>query len=391
MILNNIQAIQPNELFDPSNFSTGQLFTNAIFAQGEYYDFGDVQMIILGVTESRASANNNERADIAANEIRKEFYQLYAHNPEFTILDLGNLLPSETPEESYEQLSNLLNDLILKGIPVMIIGGTQDNTYGQYLAYEGQENGIQMVNIDEKIDLHELKSNEVLNDSYLWPIVMHHSHFLQKYIHLGYQQYLVPPKTITALETLNFECVRIGEIKPNIKRVEPYLRNSDMVSFDIGAIKSSDAPGKSNQTPNGFSGEEACQIMRYAGMSDQISSLGIYEYNPSYDLNKQTAMLISQMCWYYLEGVLNRKPENPHNLESEEDFRKYTVDNEEIGSAIIFWKSKKTDRWWMELPYKKKENSFDNELIACNFEDYYNALHGEMPDRWLVAYHRLTH
>ena len=82
------------------------------FAQGEYYDFGDVQMIILGVTESRANTNSNERADIAANEIRREFYQLYAPNPEFTILDLGNLLPSETPEESYEQLSNLLNELI---------------------------------------------------------------------------------------------------------------------------------------------------------------------------------------------------------------------------------------------------------------------------------------
>lgn len=164
-----------------------------------------------------------------------------------------------------------------------------------------------------------------------------------------------------------------------------------MLSFDIGAIKSADAPGKSNQTPNGFAGEEACQIMRYAGMSDKISSVGIYEFNPTFDLNKQTAILVSQMCWYFLEGILHRKPENPHEAGADDSFRKYTIANGELGSQIVFWKSIKTDRWWMELPYKKREHGFDNELVACNFEDYQAAQHGELPDRWLVAFHRLSH
>ncbi|MFN8133913.1 MAG: hypothetical protein U0Z17_01300 [Bacteroidales bacterium] len=33
-------------------------------------------------------------------------------------------------------------------------------------------------------------------------------------------------------------------------------------------------PGNANAIPNGFYGEEACQLMRYAGMSDKISSIG---------------------------------------------------------------------------------------------------------------------
>lgn len=385
-----LQPVIAADLLDIESLSSAHLLSYTDFAENEHYDFQDYQLIIVGITESRNGVSGNKNCDSAANEVRKEFYKMYAPQGSFRILDLGNLLPCETHEESQEQLNNLLNALIQKNIPVLLIGGTQDNSFGQYLAYEGREEGINFVNIDERIDLHELKSESMDSESYLWSVIMHHSHFLRKYTHLGYQQYYVPIKTVQALESLHFECVRIGELKTSIKKVEPFIRFADILSFDIGAIKSSDAPGKCNQSPNGFTGEEACQIMRYAGMSDKISSLGIYEFNPTYDLNKQTAMLISQMCWYFLEGILHRKPENPQDVNTEDDFRKYYVDNDEIGTQIVFYKSKKTDRWWMELPFRKN-NLDEYELLACNYEDYRNALQGDMPERWLVAYHKFSH
>lgn len=391
MIFNNLQPINPEELFESHKLSTGQLFSFTIFSEGEHYDFSDISLLVVGVTESRAASNKNDHCGLAANEVRKEFYQLYAPNATFKILDLGNLTETESTQESYELLNNLLLQLRETNVPVLLVGGTQDNTLAQYMSYEESETPIEVVNIDERIDLHELKSNVIENDSYLWPMIMHHSEFLGKYTHLGYQQYFVPTKTLNALESLNFNCIRLGELKPGIKKIEPYIRQADMLTFDIGAVKSADAPGKSNQTPNGFAGEEACQIMRYAGMSDKISTVGVYEFNPSYDLNKQTAILISQMCWYFLEGILNRKPENPHETGTESNFRKYTIDNDELDCQIVFWKSIKTDRWWMEMPYKKKENGFDNEVVACNYEDYQTAQQGELPDRWLVAFHRLSH
>jgi len=32
------------------------------------------------------------------------------------------------------------------------------------------------------------------------------------------------------------------------------------------------------QSPNGFTGEEACMLTRYAGMSNNLSTFGIYGY-----------------------------------------------------------------------------------------------------------------
>jgi hypothetical protein len=64
-------------------------------------------------------------------------------------------------------------------------------------------------------------------------------------------------------------------VKENIEEMEPVIRNCQIFSFDINAIAHSFAPSNT-LSPNGFSGEEACVLMRYAGMSPNINSIGIY-------------------------------------------------------------------------------------------------------------------
>ena len=99
------------------------------------------------------------------------------------------------------------------------------------------------------------------------------------------------------MDKLYFDVHRLGAFSGKINLVEPVIRNANMVSFDLSAIRSSDACGNANASPNGFYGDEACQICRYAGMNDKLSSIGFYEYNPSLDAHEQTAMLLAQMVW----------------------------------------------------------------------------------------------
>ncbi|MEZ4931669.1 MAG: hypothetical protein R2788_06060 [Saprospiraceae bacterium] len=42
-------------------------------------------------------------------------------------------------------------------------------------------------------------------------------------------------------------------------------------------MKYADAPAAQDATPSGFFSEEACQISRYAGMNDKLTSIGFYE------------------------------------------------------------------------------------------------------------------
>jgi len=49
---------------------------------------------------------------------------------------------------------------------------------------------------------------------------------------------------------------------------------------------------------------EAAGSFRYAGMSDKLSSFGIYEINPLFDNHDQTSHLAAQMIWYFDQRLL---------------------------------------------------------------------------------------
>ncbi len=206
---------------------------------------------------------------------------------------------------------------------------------------------------------------------------------LFNYSNIGFQTFFNAQEEIDLLEKLYFDSYRLGIVNQDIKIVEPALRDADIVSVDISALRKTEAPANNNTTPNGFYGEEMCTILRYAGLSDKVSSLGIFEYNAIYDDSNQTAQLIAQMIWYFIEGVNFRLGEYPFG--SKKEYIKYIVpiDND----VINFFKSNKSNRWWMEIP----DNKFKKEaLIPCTYEDYLEASSQVIPNRWWKTIKKLT-
>jgi hypothetical protein len=142
-------------------------------------------------------------------------------------------------------------------------------------------------------------------------------------------------------------------------------------------------------SPNGFYGEEVCQVMMYAGLSDKLSGLGLYEYNPLLDRDGQTAHLIAQMIWYFAEGIGNRKADAP--LTNQQNYITYRVAISDLENEITFIKSMKSDRWWMKLPVELSKNRYMNQhLMPCSYKDYQQACSNEVPERWWSAFHKLT-
>ena len=210
---------------------------------------------------------------------------------------------------------------------------------------------------------------------YLMEMLTSEPNFVKHYNHIGFQSYFVHPRMLETMDKLRFDCYRVGMAKESIEEMEPVIRNTNLLSFDISAIKWSDAPAN-NSSPNGFTGEEACMLTRFAGMSTALSSMGIYGYDPADDINELTAKQISQMLWYFIDGKSRSKqeaiPEDKHN------FNEYHTAFTDIDTTFL--QSKKTGRWWMQLPDKK--------LIACSYKDYINASNNEIPERWLRAQER---
>ena len=190
------------------------------------------------------------------------------------------------------------------------------------------------------------------------------------------------------LNDLNFDSIRLGNVTSKIRNIEPILRNTDLLSFDLSAIRHSDMSANKYSSPNGLTGVEACKIMRYAGLSDKLSLLSICEYNQLLDLSGQSSQLISQMVWYFLDGVKSRKNELNPNIKN---CIKYTVSFDDGKNEIIFYKSNLSARWWMGVPFKNLDSSnLDYYFVACSYEDYEQANKGEIPNKWIKTFNKLS-
>jgi len=351
-----------------------------------YNDEAKVDLAIIGVPEDRGALDNKGCAK-SVEEIRRSFYKLYDHN-QFRIVDLGDIIPGHAIHDTYLALSTVIYELITKNVVPIIIGGGNDLAYANFLAYEKMEMVVNMVSVDSEFNIG-LGEEEVNSRNYLSKILLKQPNYLFNFSNIGYQSYLVGEDEINLIEKLNFDTFRLGNVRANLSHAEPIIRNSDMISFDISSVRRPDAPGNKYASPNGFYGEEMCRLSRYAGMSDKLSSVGFYECNTTLDDSGQSSDLMAQMIWYFIEGFYSRKGDFPKC--NKDEYFKYNVN---IGSPyqyMVFYKSPKSGRWWMEIPYPSDERiKYDRHLLApCTYEDYEKAMENEIPDRWLHMYKKL--
>ena len=349
-------------------------------------DYRGAHIAIFGVKEERGTMANGGTAS-APDEIRKKLYNLKKGTGANQIVDLGNLNVGHDLEETYVRISEVCRMLLESNVLPVLLGGSHDLDYGQYTAYETMDKLISLLNVDAFLDLDEKKESGA-SQHHIHKILLHEPNFLFSYTHLAYQSYLIDPLSISILEKLYFEAFRIGEMRTNMQEIEPTIRNADMVSFDITSIRASDAPGNNRAQPFGLSGEEACQICWYAGLNEKLSSIGFYEYNPDHDdIHKKTASVVATMIWYFIEGYYHRK--NEQNFRSN-DYLKYSVAMPVEPEVITFYKSKFSEKWWIEVPYPHGlERYARNSIVPCSYTDYQTAIKGEVPERFISTIAKL--
>lgn len=343
------------------------------------------QIAIIGINDDRLNDEYNGTA-LSANAIRKEFYQLIKHRNEISIVDLGNIEAGNTINDTYFAVKQTLALLIKKNVLCIIIGASEDFIHAQYAAYENTQFNMNVFIADARVALKFDDENE-MNNGYISKIIAHPKNYLFNIAHVGHQSYFVEPESYDAFERMNFDMLRLGLFKNKIHDIEPFCRNADMMAFNLSAIRAADAHGQNSPSANGFTGEEACQIARYAGMSNDLKTFGIYNLNPTKDINNLTSQLAAQMIWYFIDGINNRKDEYP-TKESKDYLVYYT--SIQGSYDITFYKNNISDRWWMEVPYPKNKSAKTGSfMVPCNYSDYKIALSNEIPDRWIKAYQKL--
>jgi arginase family enzyme len=344
-------------------------------------DLSAFDIAIVGIPEDRNSQNKG--ASLAPDKIRAQLYQLIKIDEKVKIIDLGNLKQGNTFNDTYSAVKEICRTLLSANLVTILIGGTQELTIPVFQTYEKLKSNVNLTSIDRTIDLMEDSINSS-SETYLSEIIFK-KRSLFKFCSLGYQLHLTDPGNINLINKLYYDACRLGEIRSGISMTEPVLRDTDIVSFDISSVRQSEAPGFVNPSPNGFYSEEACQLSRYSGLSEKASVFGLFEVNPKYDLNAQTINLAAQIIWYFLDGYSCRKMEFPAS--ENKNFKTFIVGHSDLDYEITFYKSTISERWWMEVPNPKNNQSV---IISCSYADYQKACEQEVPDIWWKSFQKLS-
>lgn len=348
--------------------------------------FEGARIAIFGVGEERGSVQNQGCA-AGPDKIRESFYQLKKHQQNLHFIDLGNLRIGHSLADTYAAIGTVVHELLSAKIIPIVLGGSQDLTYGQYAGYKLSEQIINIVSVDARFDLG-MPEEPTNSDTYLGKIILEQPNYLFNFSNLAYQTYFTGVDNVALMKKMHFDTYRLGQVQSDVQDTEPVVRNADLLTVDITAVRQSDAPGNANASPNGLYGEQLCQIIMYAGLSDKLSGIGFYEYNPQLDPQRQTAQLIAQAIWYFFEGVGQRKQDLP--LSQPNQYLTYRVTLEEIDQEITFVKSTKSDRWWIKLPTDGARNRYlSQHLLPCTYKDYQQACNNEVPERWWNAVHKM--
>jgi formiminoglutamase len=362
----NKAALSSDELYHD-----GQIGKTIAAYETAFPDLQHIDIVLVGCNEYRGSGSNNKQS--AADAIRRQFYQLYYWHTDLALADIGDIKNGASLTDSYAAIKTVVKELLQEKKTVLLIGGSHDISLAQYGAYALQKQLIEISCVDALVNIDINSSWR--HENFLMEMLTGEPNYVRHYNHIGFQSYYTHPHMLQTMDKLRFDCYRVGTAKESMEEMEPVIRNCQMLSFDIAAIAHAFAPANT-VSPNGFTGEEACLLMRYAGMSPVTNSIGIYGYLPGNDVGELTAKQISQMLWYVLDGRSRGKREA--RLEEKESFNEFHMAFAEVETTFL--QSKKTGRWWMQLPDKK--------FIACSHKDYLLASTNEIPERWLRAQER---
>lgn len=303
------------------------------------------------------------------------------------IYDLGTILPGKELQDTYFAVAQVVSELIKHNVIPIVIGGSQDLTVSLYRAYEKLEQMVNLCCVDHKLDLGDPET-ELNSNAFLSHMLMQRPCYLFNHSNLGLQAPFASKYELDLFEKLYFDVCRLGEFNADFKKAEPHLRNADILSLDVQSIRSSELRQQAYNSPNGFYADQICQIAKYAGVSDKLTSFGIFNYFP--ELTPASAShLIAQIIWYFIDGVSQRKGDFP--IGSKKEYLKFTVHLDDFKDEIIFYKSNKSDRWWMEVPYPKQKGvKYDrHHLVPCDHLDYERAMKNELPDLWWKTFQKL--
>jgi len=319
----------------PSKTTTeNSFFTSTFSCQGNFPDLSAAKVVVFSVD------------DEFSEKVRESISKLHNHFS-VEIVDIG-ILSVENISTIYQVISELQDGIIL---PVFL-GVTKDDFW----------NLCQSMDKEQKINYATFVSNTICLSANNYDIN-----------NIGFQRHYISKENYIEIATSSNAHLSLGSLRQQKELIEPLMRDSNYIHFDLAAIRKSDCPNIKKALPTGITSEEACQLMRYAGESMRCKLITID--TQSSNKNSETeAMLVAEMIWYMIEGHEAKPSEHPA---ISDNFNKYIVEMSNMDFSLEFFQSTNSGKWWFRSHQNEKM------YVSCSLKEYESARQDEIPDRIL--------
>ncbi|TZF93281.1 formimidoylglutamase [Chryseobacterium panacisoli] len=261
-------------------------------------DIKEDSIVLLFVSDYRGVGGDAEVQDFTA--VRNEFYKLSQMDFEIPIVDLGDLVSGKSVQDTHYILQEVLSACHYKRAIPVIVGGSNDFAFSLFSALNFHQKNINYTQISNIISLQQ---GETINEhTFLGKIFGAKNFSIKNYHHLGYQKHLNEMDSVRLIKEVEFDIIRLAEMMNSTEKTEPFFRKADLVTVNCDAVESFSEPFSMNPQVNGLNRREICAYMKEIGLSENLKSVGIFNYN-IYSENQLNHQLLAQMLWYLIEGI----------------------------------------------------------------------------------------
>lgn len=220
--------------------------------------------------------------------------------------DLGDIEP-DTMEEMQQNLGDTIAPWLEKGVPVIILGGGHETSYGHYLGYRNAEISHHIINLDAHADVRPLKEGAGHSGSPFRQILKDSTSFCNSYQVMGLQPQATSVDHKKFVEEHSGQAWFKNDVDEIlIKHIYSIRKGNMLTTFDMDAVDQSEAPGVSAPCPYGLSKSLFLIATYMAGKNQDVRSMDLVEVNPEYDRDDQTVRLAALGIWNFLCGLSTR-------------------------------------------------------------------------------------
>ncbi len=276
------------------------------------------QCALIGFPDDKGVYNNGGRPGAAEGPSTfRAWWQKPkgVHQVQSAVKDLGdNQVFGEDIPQSHANAVEMVRQSQEEFGKTLIVGGGHDYAFPHLKGVSetlGKDKKMGCINLDPHFDLRP-NENKILSGSPFYMALEDGVMEGQNLVEFGIQRHcngidLWRYAESKKVKIFPYEDMRFGRTIEAFKKALYELSHhcdTIVISLDLDAVNMAYAPGVSAPAVEGFTPSEMLEVMKLAANTEQVKSIGIYELNPTYDIDNHTARFAVTTAYHFLDEKL---------------------------------------------------------------------------------------